>query len=221
MNRKEFAVLSDLIKNSGFIPQRAGDEILSTPEKMNRWYDLLKDLDFEVAVKAVNEYAMTNKFAPTIADIREYAGHYNGQADIPNAMEAWSLVSKALRNSGRNAEEEFAKLPPIIQKSVGRPALLRNWAMDENFNEGVESSAFMRTYRVEVERAKEFAKLPTNLQQQIAAKTLTVALTDGESGNVINLLSAKDRAAYAGNTDTTRTLPPGNFREILNERMEG
>lgn len=221
MNRKEFAVLSDLIKNSGFIPQREGDEILSTPEKMNRWYDLLKDLDFEVAVKAINEYAMANKFAPTIADIREYASHYNGQPKIPNAMEAWSLVSKALRNSGRNAEEEFAKLPPIVQKSVGSPVLLRNWAMDENFNEGVESSAFMRTYRVEVERAKEVVKLPANLQQQIATKTPTAALTDSKSGNVINLLSAKDRAAYAGNTDTTRALPPENFREILNERMEG
>lgn len=222
MNRKEFAVLSDLIKNSDFVPRKEGDEILSTPEKMNRWYELLKDLNFDVAVKAVNEYAMTNKFAPTIADIREYAGHYNGQAQIPTAMEAWSMVSKALRNSAYNADQEFAKLPPLVQKAVGSPVNLQSWATDENYNEPVLSSQFMKDYRVEAERAKEILKLPENTQQQITAKRTETAQIETEGDEAQKYLSEKDKTVYGANkSDAPPTKPPIDFMERALLKMEG
>lgn len=36
------------------------------------------------------------------------------------------------RNSGYHAEEEFARLPELIQKAVSSPGQLREWALSEN-----------------------------------------------------------------------------------------
>lgn len=222
MNRKEFAVLSDLIKNSDFVPRKEGDEILSTPEKMDRWYELLNDLNFDVAKKAVNEYAMTNKFAPTIADIREYAGHYNGQPHIPTAMEAWSIVSKALRNSTYNSEQEFAKLPPLVQKAVGSPVNLQSWATDENYNEPVLASQFMKDYRMVTDQAKEIFKLPERTQQEIAARRMETPQIEAKGDETQKYLSEKDKAVYGANkSDTPPTKPPENFGNRVLQAIGG
>ena len=82
-------------------------------------------------------------------------------------MEAWALVSKAIRNSGYNSVEEFAKLPPSAQKAVGLPDQLRTWALDENYNEQVVSSNFMRCYRTELARHEELSKMPSDVKALI------------------------------------------------------
>lgn len=54
-----------------------------------------------------------------------------------NELEAWSLVEKAIRNSIYNSQEEFSKLPPLVQKAVGSPNVLRLWAADGSYSEQV------------------------------------------------------------------------------------
>lgn len=82
-------------------------------------------------------------------------------------MEAWALVSNAIRNSTYNSVDEYAKLPPVVQKAVGLPDQLRIWAMDENYNEEVVMSQFQRSYRSELKRQEEFQKLPSDVQRLI------------------------------------------------------
>jgi hypothetical protein len=83
-------------------------------------------------------------------------------------MEAWSLVSNAIKNGYYGAEEEFAKLPEVVQKAVGTPANLRAWAhTDEASIENVVQSNFMRTYRTVVKRETEYAKMPTSIKNLI------------------------------------------------------
>ena len=84
-----------------------------------------------------------------------------------NEMEAWSLVSRAIRNSTYNSVEEFAKLPPLVQKAVGLPDQLRTLAMDENYNEQVASSNFIKCYRTEVTRSQELSKMPSDVRKII------------------------------------------------------
>ena len=40
-------------------------------EKVDIWYELLEDIDYQEALKAVKEHIKVNKFSPTIAEIRE------------------------------------------------------------------------------------------------------------------------------------------------------
>lgn len=42
-----------------------------TTEKIDIWHELLSDIDFEAAEKAVKEHIKTSRFVPTIAEIRE------------------------------------------------------------------------------------------------------------------------------------------------------
>jgi len=42
-----------------------------TSEKIDLWHELLSDIDYEAAQKAVKEHIKTSRFIPTVADIRE------------------------------------------------------------------------------------------------------------------------------------------------------
>lgn len=160
MTFKEFGKLADAIKT--YFPR---DNMLPTDTAMELWYDMLKDMDYQSAYIGLKNHVATSKFAPTIADIRN--GAVISQPQELNEMEAWSLVSKAIRNSGYNSVEEFTKLPPLIQKAVGLPSQLRTWALDENYNEEVVSSNFIKCYRNELARQKELQKMPQNVRNFI------------------------------------------------------
>lgn len=160
MTFKEFGKLADAIKT--YFPR---DNMLPTDIAMELWYDMLKDMDYQSAYIGLKNYVATSKFAPTIADIRN--GAVISQPQELNEMEAWSLVSKAIRNSGYNSVEEFAKLPPLVQKSVGLPSQLRTWALDEKYNEEVAMSSFQRAYKSELKRHEELQKMPQNVRNFI------------------------------------------------------
>lgn len=82
--------------------------------------------------------------------------------------EAWSYVVKAISNSGYNAAEEYEKLPDICKKVVVSPANLRNWAMmDSDELHTVEKSHFYRSYRTQLERRREDAKIPSSVRALI------------------------------------------------------
>lgn len=161
MTFKEFGQLADAIKT--YFPK---DNMLPTDTAMELWYDMLKDMDYKSAYIGLKNHVATSRFPPTIADIRN--GTVISQPNELNEAEAWSLVSKAIRNSGYNSVEEFAKLPPLVQKAVGLPGQLRTWALDENFNEQLASNNFMKCYRNELTKQREFQKMPKEVQNMIA-----------------------------------------------------
>lgn len=160
MTFKEFGKLADAIKT--YFPR---DNMLPTDTAMELWYDMLKDMDYQSAYIGLKNHVATSKFAPTIADIRN--GAVITQPQELNEMEAWSIVSKAIRNSGYNSADEFAKLPLLVQKAVGLPSQLRTWALDENYNEEVVGSNFIKCYRNELEKQRELQKMPQNVRNLI------------------------------------------------------
>lgn len=158
MTAKEFGFLADAIKT--YFPR---DNVLPTENAMRLWYEELKDIPYQLAHLALQKYVCTNKFAPTIADIREQVAELNKQNEEElNETAAWSIAWKAICNSGYHAEEEFAKLPPVIQRTVHSPAQLREWALLENIDGKtitVLQSDFQRAFRVEQQRERERSKL--------------------------------------------------------------
>ena len=72
---------------------------------------------------------------------------------------------KATRRSILNSKEEFEKLPPILQRLVGSPSKLKEWAlMDADTVNSVVASNLMRSYKVIAEKEKEFQALPSNVR---------------------------------------------------------
>lgn len=131
---------------------------------VNVWAEMLGDIPYEQVSAALKAYIQTDKngFAPGIGDIREKVQMLFGEDVEINETEAWSLVLKAIRRSTYYSEEEFLKLPAIIQRSVGSPRQLREWATLEDVDGKtltVLQSNFQRTFRAEQQKERERSKL--------------------------------------------------------------
>jgi hypothetical protein len=133
------------------------------------WMDMLDEYTYGQVYAGLKAYISTDKsgFAPSIGQIIDKIHNLTTQTPL-NEMEAWSLVSKALKNGYYGAEEEFKKLPPVVQKAVGSPQMLRNWAStDIESIENVVQSNFMRTYKVECMRESERQRMPPDIRAVI------------------------------------------------------
>ena len=137
-------------------------------EIVDVWCMMLSDFTYDEVSIALKAYITSNTsgFAPAIGQLIATIQTITQKQEL-NEMEAWAIVSKAIRNSAYNSVEEFAKLPSLVQKAVGIPNQLRQWALDENFNEQVASSNFMRCYRTELNRQQEIARMPSEVRQLI------------------------------------------------------
>lgn len=137
-------------------------------ETVDVWKMMLSEYTYEQISVALKAYILsdTSGFAPSIGQLVAKIQSITQPQEL-SEMEAWALVSNALRNSCYNSVEEYAKLPPLVQKAVGLPDQLRTWAIDENYNEQVVSSNFMRCYRTELARNKELSRMPADVKALI------------------------------------------------------
>lgn len=142
----------------------------------NMWYSLLKDIEYQALSDALKEYMMTNRFAPMPADLRELAlKKYESSSERVPELEAWSYVNKAVRNSTYNAEDEFEKLPVLVQKAVGSPSILRSWATNDGYNIDVMQSNFLRSYRNVLSEDDKLRRInPNYIKEQIENKSSTI-----------------------------------------------
>lgn len=165
MTRDEFKILVKAMKAVYAQPTFLPDQ-----DAFNVWYGMLKDIPYGLANLAVQKHIMTEKFPPTIADIRSQASCITTRPEeTMTELEAWTLVYKAICNSSYNAEKEFEKLPRACQIAVGSPANLREWAtMDNDQVVTVEQSHFIRNYRTAQKRIADDAKLPAEVHNLIA-----------------------------------------------------
>lgn len=137
-------------------------------ETVDVWQMMLEEYSYQDVSVALKAYILSDDsgFAPSIGKLVSKI-HTMTEPQELNEMEAWSLVSKAIRNSGYNSVEEFSKLPPLTQKAVGLPSQLRTWALDETYNEEVAMSSFQRAYKAELKRHEELQKMPQSVRNLI------------------------------------------------------
>lgn len=133
------------------------------------WADMLNEYSYEQVSVALKCYITTDTsgFAPSIGQLIDKLKTVEQPQEL-NELQAWGLVRKAINNSGYHSEEEFAKLPPLVQKAVGTPGQLKQWGMsDIESIETVAQSNFMRTYRAVVKREDEVSRMPIEIRRLI------------------------------------------------------
>ena len=166
MTKDEFTKLAKILRTV-----YTADKFLQTKEALEIWYRLLQDIPYQPALAAVELYITSNKFPPTIADIREKAYEVKEKASGKPSLsegEAWALVKKALTRSIYYYDEEWEKLPPEIQKAMGSAMNLHDIAASDDVNMQVEESLFSRRYRAEIEKAREEEKMHPKIKELIA-----------------------------------------------------
>ena len=177
---------------------------------VNAWLMCLSEYDSNVVMAAFKAYMTTNTsgFAPVPGQLVEILQTLTQPSEL-NEIEAWSIVRKALRNCGYNAEQEFAKLPTVVQKAVGTPQQLKIWACDSEFNENVVSSNFIKTYRTEVKRATELNKMFNDVRKLIEmVNTNSVsAQIASENKRTISLSLEDKKTEETGKMEVRNSVP--------------
>ena len=148
--------------------------------KTTTWAAMFADDDFALVLAAVKSFTATEDkgFAPSIGIIK------NKMAELknPDAMteyEAWNRVREAISNGYYGADKEFAKLPAVLQRLVGSPNQLRDWAtMETETLNTVVASNFMRSYRVRAEREREYLLLPADVKKFMAELSAKVSIPE-------------------------------------------
>lgn len=177
---------------------------------VNAWLMCLSEYDNNVVMAAFKAYMTTNTsgFAPAPGQLIEILQVLTQPSEL-NELEAWSIVRKALRNCSYNSEQEFAKLPTVVQKTVGTPQQLKIWACDSEFNENVVSSNFIKTYRTEVKRATELNKMPAEIRKLIEMVNTNSASAQiaNENKRAISLSLEDKKTEETGKMEVRNSVP--------------
>lgn len=175
MTRQETGIIMDILTTAypAFYNGRNAPDMRMT---VNLWAEMFAEDDVKIVAAAVKALIATDDkgFSPHIGAVKNRIRQISNPDEMTE-QEAWTYIAKALRNSSYNAEEEFAKLPPILQDVVHAPQQLREWArMDEATVQSVVASNLQRSFRAKAQSRRDFDALPKDVQA--LAKTFAAAL---------------------------------------------
>lgn len=131
------------------------------------WAKMFPSEEYEPVEAAIMAFVVSDVkgYPPSIGQIKEKLAQMQADNTLDEAG-AWALVAAALRNGIYGSEKEFAKLPYDVQKAVGSPNQLRDWAqIDVTELNTVTCSNFMRSYRARAVHTREMQKLPESARQ--------------------------------------------------------
>lgn len=159
MTKKEFSIFAVALKT--YYPK---DTILPNEQAMELWYMQLKDLPYEVASTALNMWVATNKWSPTIADIREKSADLV-QGEQKEWSEGWERVVKCIGSYGYNRQDEaLATMDEITRECVKRLGWM-NICMSENLM--ADRANFRQMYESISERKRKYDLIPASVQEEI------------------------------------------------------
>ena len=170
MTKKEFSIIAAAMRT--YYPK---ENLLPSNESMELWYRELSDIPYNVAEAGLRKWVATNKWSPTIADMREFATTVQ-IGDIPEWGEGWEQVLMAIRRYGSyRIPEATESFDPITRRCVERLGF-RNICMSENI--AVDRANFRDMYKQMAERQRKDAQLPSNLMTLIEGITKSNVLLE-------------------------------------------
>lgn len=179
MTRQETGIIMDIL-TAAYPRFYAGGVDMESQLKV--WSELFADDDLALVAVAVKALIATDTkgYPPHIGAVKEQMRKLTALDEMSEA-EAWARIRQAIRNSGYEAREEFAKLPPVLQKLVGSASQLHEWAMiDSDVLQSVVASNVQRGFRAIQSREREQAKLPGDVKKAVAAIASRYALPEGK-----------------------------------------
>lgn len=159
MEREQFKTLC-----KGMKAVYTQETFLPDADAFNIWFSLLGDLDYKLLSAAIQKYMLTNKFPPTIADLRELATNIHCGV-VPDWGEGWEQVLKAIRKFGSYRETEALETMDHLTRTCVERLGFRNICMSENIN--LDRANFRMIYEQLADRTKKENVLPLSLSNTI------------------------------------------------------
>jgi hypothetical protein len=159
MTREEFKILA-----KGMKAVYAQPTFLPDADAFNIWYSLLQDIEYMVAQAAIQMYMLTNKFPPTIADIRECAASVS-VGEKPLWSDGWEEVLMAIRKFGSYRETEALNNMTETTRMAVQRLGFRNICMSENIM--ADRANFRMVFEQIAEREHTAQQIPVKLSNLI------------------------------------------------------
>lgn len=123
--------------------------------RLRLYVEMLSDIPPQILEASVKKLIMTNKFLPSIAEIREVAygikGIISGTA-APDESEAWGEVIKAIRSVGYYGKPKFShEAITVAVNNIG----WQDICMTPNEGMNTLRSQFRRAYQLAAQRQKD------------------------------------------------------------------
>lgn len=157
MDKKQFAVFVNAMRT--YYPR---EKLLPNNAAMELWFDALQDLDYRAASDALKRWAATEKWSPSIADIRAGVVQIYEPEVALDWSDGWREVTRAISNYGSwNKEKALESMSPVTKQCV----LSIGW---ENIcgseNISVERGHFRTMFTDKMERHDKARQIPEQLR---------------------------------------------------------
>lgn len=168
MTEKEFGKFSAALKS--FYPR---EKILPTKQATELWFRQLEDIPYDLACISLNKWVATNKWSPSIAEIRESVNDLTQKA-LSDWSDGWQQVQAAISCYGMYRPDEAMEsiTDEITKETVKRMGFINICQSD---NPAAERANFRMIYEQLAERRKNEKQLPPALRELIAERLM---LTD-------------------------------------------
>ena len=160
-----------------FYAKRTDEERL---EIADLWAVVFAADDPRLVVAAVRSFIEMDEkgFPPVPGQIKAKMRLITAHGEL-SETDAWNMARKAVRNSGYESQEEFDRLPLSVQKLVGSPNQLREWAlMESDTLNSVVASNFLKAYRTQSAREREYNALPPDVRAIVAELAAAKAMPE-------------------------------------------
>ncbi len=159
MDKREFAVIAAAIKT--YYPRFS---LLPNQQAMELWYDSLQDIPADVLSAALKKWVVTEKWPPSIAELREKCDEIvgGGRTDWGTG---WMEVQNAIRLFGyMRGAEALETMGPVTREAVRRIG----WqAICESETPETIRAQFRQVYEICEKRENENRILPPALKKTI------------------------------------------------------
>lgn len=133
-------------------------------EAIRFWYEFFQNDAYQTVKMACQAYISTEKFPPTVADIKAKIAEITMPHGVADWSHAWESVIKAVRKYGYySPHEAIASLDNITAKCVGGVEGFRELCLSENAD--VQKSLFRRAYEQVHANAKKESQYSPDIRQ--------------------------------------------------------
>lgn len=168
MTRQEFWQFAAAIRT-----YYSRENILPNEQAMELWFRQLQDIPFPVAEAILAKWVATNKWSPSIADIRDSMAEIQNGGPADDWGEAWDQAMTAIRRFGSYDEDgALASLPPLTRETVRR---LGYKSLCWSENQVADRANFRQVYEILSKRKVETDKIPLPVRETLKALTASFA----------------------------------------------
>lgn len=161
MTKQEFGIFAAAIRT--YYPK---EQILPNKEAMALWYRELQDIPYQVAEAALRKWVATNKWSPSIAEIREMTVNVT-HGDALTWGESWEKFKKAVRRFGMSNESAAMESFDPLTRRCAEIFGYRQFCMSDVSDEMADRAHYQRIFESLARRQQTEQQMALPLQEAI------------------------------------------------------